>query len=252
MTMIGHNNPPTDHEMIREELKDRNAKVLDRTEKLVEAADRAPDTIEDQDTADKMADLSKQITVCINALEDRRKTEKAPYWDMCKVVDGFFGDKNDILTAAKNRIKKVERDWLSAQEKKERERRAELEREAKAARDEEIRKAAELEEAGKKTQSEAVMQKAISHDHDAAFFGEAAQARGSAVAVSVGMDTGAKSSLRYVWTGEIEDRDAVDLEKLRPYISNDVLQKAINSAVKAGARTIKGVKIYEKADVVTR
>jgi hypothetical protein len=253
-SMIGHNNPPSDPELMKELLEENNRKALERAAKLIEAADRVPDIIEDQDTSDKITDLEKQIAVCRKALDEGRTRDKAPYLTLCRVVDDFFRETLETLDAARKRVKERQRDFLLAQEKKERERRAQLERDRQAEADRLAGEAAALEAKGQKSQADAVMDKAIQNDNDAQFFGQAAQARGASVAASAGEMTGARSSLRYVWTGEITSRDELDLEALRPYFTMDVLQKALNQFVKLnqGARQIKGAKIYEKADVTTR
>jgi hypothetical protein len=60
------------------------------------------------------------------------------------------------------------------------------------------------------------------------------------------------ATLRTVWVGEIVDKKAVDLESLRPFMSDDVLQKLVNAAVKAGFRELRGVKIFERSDAMVR
>ena len=72
---------------------------------------------------------------------------------------------------------------------------------------------------------------------------ELAQSRGA---------SGSLSSLRTVWVGEVISIESLDLNALRFHISQDALQKAVNSFVKAGGRKIHGAKIYEESSVVTR
>jgi hypothetical protein len=253
-SMIGHNNPPSDPALMAEMLAENNAKALKRAEALIEAADRVPAEIADQDTSDKITDLEKQITVCWNVLEEARKTEKRPYLNLCEVVQTFFAAPQDTLAAGKKRIKAIQTKFLIAEEEKERKRRAELAAQQKAESDRQAAEAAKLEQEGRKSQADAVMEKAVAADHDAAFFSEAAKATGSAVAVSQGEMTGAKTSLRYVPTGEIEDMATLDLEALRPYIKAADAQKFLNAFVKVNGitRQIKGAKIWNKPDAVTR
>lgn len=59
-------------------------------------------------------------------------------------------------------------------------------------------------------------------------------------------DTGASASFRKQWVGEIEDPDAVPRAMCEPSM------KKINEAIKAGIRSIKGVKIYEKTTTILR
>jgi hypothetical protein len=254
MDMLGHNKPPTDAEMIRENLAEKNAKAIKRAEALIAAADRVPEAVNDTETSEKITDLEKQITVCWNALENARKDEKAPYWDMCKVVDGFFNETLlSGLDAAKKRVKKIQTNFLVDQEKKERERRAGLERQAQVKRDAELAEAAKLEQEGKLSQADAKVEKAIVHDHDAAFFGVAAQAKGASVAASTGELTGARSSLRYTWTGEILDANNAALrDALWNLVPLDAKQKALNTFVKLGGREVGGAKIWEKPEATTR
>jgi len=253
MNMIGHNNPPTDKDEIKQNLEEKNAKALKRARALIEAADRVPAEIEDQDTSEKITDLEKQITVCWNALEAARTEEKAPYWDMCKTVDGFFKTEFlDILAAAKTRVKKVQTAYLVKEEDKERKRRQELAKQQQEEADRQAAEALKLEQQGEATKSEVVLEKAVQSEHDAAFFANAAQAKGATVAASTGELTGARTSLRYTTVAEIEDYEKMDLNLLKPYFKREDVQKALNTALKFKAANIAGVKIWEKPEATTR
>lgn len=116
----------------------------------------------------------------------------------------------------------------------------------------EAAEAAKLEQSGEVTKSEMVLDKAIQHEHDAAFFAEAAQAKGATVAASTGEMTGARTSLRYTTVAEIENYDLIDLNKLKPYFKQEDVQKALNTALKFGAAKIPGVKVWEKPEAMTR
>lgn len=251
-SLIGHNHPPSDPEIMRERMQENNQKALIRAAALVSAADRIPEKIADQDTADKITDLVKQITVCRKALEDGRVNDKAPYLELCRTVDEFFKPQIEALDAAKKRAGKIQTDFLLEQQRKEQERRAELARKEKEEADKKAAEALRLEAEGRKSEAEARLVLAVEHEHDAAFFSEAANQTGIAVASSQGEMTGAKTGLAFVWTGEIIDRNAIDLNSLRPYLSNDILQKAINQFVKNGGRELPGVKIWEKPQARTR
>lgn len=249
---IGHNNPPSDQELLVEKLQEANAKALKRAEALIAAAERVPAKIETKEDAEKITDLEKQIAVCAKALEDGRVRDKAPYLAATTAIDGFFRPYKTGLDTAKARVKTIQTAFLVAEEKKERDRRAELASQEREAADAKLAEAAKLDNAGDKVQAQAVLQKAVSHDHDAAFFADAAQDTGAKVAQTVGETTGARSSLRYVKTGEIIDRETLDLNRLRPYLSNDVLQKALNMFVRAGGTELKGAKIWDKPEATTR
>lgn len=251
---IGHNMPPSDLEILKSKLAENNEKALKRAQALIDAADRVPANIGDQDTSDKITDLEKQITVCIKALGEGHEKEKRPYLELGRIVDGFFKDPISTLEAAKKRVKAIQTKFLVDQTEKERKRRAEIAAKEKAERDAKLAEAAKLEEQGQKSKADAVLERAVQHDDDAAFFEGAAEQRGVTVAASVGEMTGSKTSLRYTWTGEITSRDDLDLEALRPYLKIEDLQKALNAFVKAnkGTRQIKGAKIWEKPEATTR
>ena len=65
-------------------------------------------------------------------------------------------------------------------------------------------------------------------------------------------DLGAVASLRTEWVSEVEDRAVLDLEPLRHHFTPDALDKALRAAVKAGARDIKGARIYQRQVAAVR
>ena len=99
--------------------------------------------------------------------------------------------------------------------------------------------------------SDATLKEAVKMDEQAAKSDKLADARPAELARTRG-DYGSLATLRTTWVGEIVDKSAVDLEALRPFISEDVLQKLINAAVRAGFRELRGVKIYEKSEAQVR
>lgn len=249
---IGHNNPPSEIEILKGKLAENNAKALKRAEALIQAADRVPNEIADQATADKITDLEKLIGVCLKALEEGHEVEKRPFLTMGRVVDEFFRDPRATLEAAKKRIKVIQTKFLVDRENAERKRRSEEEEKRRKEAAATLAEAQKLEAEGKLSAAEKALDQAVKIEDDADFFGAAATQTGSSVAVSKGEATGAKSSLRYVKVGELIDKNIVDLEALRPYLKPDHIQIAINMAVKAGAKEIKGVKIWDKPDATTR
>lgn len=253
-TMIGHNNPPSTIEAIKDKLAEDNAKVLKRAQDLIDSANRVPDTIEDQETSNKITDLERLIGVCWKAADEARDKQKRPYMEIANAVQDFFRPTLDGLIAARTKVKAAQTRFLVAEEAKERKRRQDL----KDAADAEARRladeAAALEKEGKVEQAEVVMEKALVKDDDAVFFEEKSKATGISVASGTGEVTGAKSSLRYKATGEIEDMNTLDLEALRPYIKVADAQKFLNQfvAVNGVTKQIKGAKIWNKPESVNR
>ena len=54
------------------------------------------------------------------------------------------------------------------------------------------------------------------------------------------------------WTGELTDRDALDLEALRPYLTEDAIKRAIHKFAQAGGRELRGAWIYDVHTVIRR
>ena len=71
-TMTGHNFPPTDADPLMERLRDDHAGLLERRDELLGGIERAPDAIDDEVTAGKMADfVEQQINKFIKAVKAR-------------------------------------------------------------------------------------------------------------------------------------------------------------------------------------
>lgn len=64
-------------------------------------------------------------------------------------------------------------------------------------------------------------------------------------------DYGALGTLAEHWDFTGLDRDAIDLEALRPHLPEDAMEKAVRSFIRAGGRELRGVTIFlnEKAQV---
>lgn len=252
---IGHNLPPTDADPLRDRLSEEHAALMKRRDELLEATDRAPAVIEDEDTAGKMTDFIKQVQAAIKAAEGARVAEKEPFLAAGRTVDGWFKKMTDPLADAK---KKLERVLTEYQRKKAERERREREEAARREREEAERAAREAAERAAALQSEADLAGAIVAEEaaaqaaaDAARAAQAAAAKPADLSRSRG-DYGGVASLRTFWDFEGLDRDALDLEALRPHIPADALEKAVRSFVKAGGRQLRGVRIFENTQTVVR
>jgi hypothetical protein len=248
---LGHNNPPNDAQLLTDHLHSAHAKLLDNAGKLVEAVGRIPEKCEDQETAGKIGDLIKMLTGDRKKLETARVAEKEPYLSLGRAVDGFFKTYLDRIDQAKLRAQKPLDAFLKAEAEKERLRRIEeaarLQREA----DEKAALAAKAEEANLQPIAESTFIDAQVTEQQAQKMQASAEAKPAELAKSRG-ESGSFASLRTRWVGEVEDRNTLDLEALRPHINFDSLQRAVNAFVAAGGRELKGAKIYEKSETVVR
>lgn len=249
-TTLGHNNPPSDEEALRSSLAERNAKLLERADKLTEAVERIPAECLDDTTAGNIGDTIKMIMDAHKALEAQRVNEKAPYLKLERAVDGFFKVTLDRLMQAKQKAQKPLDVWMQKKAEEERQRRlAEADRLRKEAEAKAAQAIAE-EQARMQAQAETTFVDARVTDEKAQAMQQAAQAKPAELAKTRGM--GSLTSLRTRWVGEVLDTKTLDLEALRPHLHPEALQKAVNSFVAAGGRNLRGASIYEKTESVVR
>lgn len=176
---IGDNAPPDPTEILRAQLEQTHAPLLDRQAQLLDMEGRLPATCDDEDTAAKLADAIKACTTYTKNSEATRLAANEPYRASIRTVDGFFKAGSDavdklktkmgaILTDYQRRVADAERrrlEAIAAEERrvaKEAEARAREEariareaREAEERRQEEARKAAAALEGKRKAEAEA-------------------------------------------------------------------------------------------------
>ena len=193
--LIGHNNPPTDAELLRQRLEQDAADLTGRAQELAAAAGRIPATL-DEVTADKVPAFVKQITAAEKALEDRRKSEKSVYDDLGKAVQAFFVPFQDMLKAAKTDANGKLLAFQREQQRKADEERRRIEEEARRQREEADRLAAAAK-------TEGDLQKAIAIEEEAAR--TAASAATVTAPTQVRSSYGAVGSIRKTLGFEVVD-----------------------------------------------
>ena len=236
---IGHNQPD-----LKTSLEMQYEDLFQRCQELLDASERAPAEIADDETQGKMGDFVKQVSACVKAAEANRKNEKEPHLQAGRVVDAVFKGITDPLSKVKKEIEK--RMGVYARAKAEEARRA-AEEEAKRQREEAARLAAEAE----KTEDDTTLDAAVEAENSAVAFEEDAKAK-PAEHARVRGDYGSVATLRTDWKFEVTDKDAINLNALRPYISTDAIEKAIRAFVKQGGRELAGVRIFEEQTTVVR
>lgn len=249
-SVIGHNNPPSEAEMLQAQLAQRQAVILSNTGSLLESVSRAPQACDSDETAEKITTLIKLITTNAKALEGARIAEKAPFLSSERVIDNFFKSHADKLDAAKKKITLPLNGWL--QKKADEERRA-REAAAKTAQEQaarELAAAVTLDQSGMSQFSDSAMAQAAITEQNANKLALSATAKPAALA-SV-RSIGGTASLRTEWKSEITDRATLDLEALRQHIPAAALQQAVDSYVRAGGRVLAGAIIKEVSSAVVR
>tara|TARA_R110000868_G_scaffold350642_4_gene611924 strand:+ start:639 stop:1226 length:588 start_codon:yes stop_codon:yes gene_type:complete len=89
MNDIGHNNPPTDENILRDTLVENNVDLVDRVEALMDSMTRTPAVV-GADNAGAVGDFIKQLSAANKEATARRVATKEPYLAGGRVVDGFF------------------------------------------------------------------------------------------------------------------------------------------------------------------
>ena len=248
---MGHNNPPSDQALLQDFLNDKTATLRNRYDELIAAADRIPTSCDDDETAGKLSDMIKLITACSKTFETQRVGEKEPYLTLSRTVDGFFKRFTEGLDGAKRKVSRPLEMYLK---RKEDERRAAALEAARIQREEAARLAREAEElaqANMPKASDESLNEAVRVEEQAQKSEKLAEAKPAELARTRG-DYGSLATLRTVWVGEIIDRAALDKEMLWAYLPTDALQKAVNAAVRAGVRELRGAKIYEQSTAQVR
>ena len=246
---LGHNNPPSDADALRDRLDERSRELRERAASLLAAESRLPE-ISDDDIAGRVGDLIRLITAAMQAAEGDRKREKEPHMAAARTVDGYYGQISEPQFDLKTRVSRRLTAYLTA--KAERERRA-REEEARRLRDEAEKQAAAAAqvEAAAPAAAAIVMEQALATEVQAAVAQRAAEAKPAELSRTRG-DVGSVASLKSRWVGEVSDRAALDLEALRPYIPVAALQTALNGAIKAGVREVKGCRIFQETTAAVR
>lgn len=247
---LGDNNPPSDMEILQERITENNKPLMDKIEVTLAAAREMPRVIVDDEKAGEFADTIKEITGLMKTLESTRVAEKEPYLALTRAVDGHFKVPSSKLETAKK--------WLNEplttyQQEKATAERIRRENEAAALRkkaDEDAAAAAALEKSNPVAANIGMVQ-AVVTEQQAQHVQQSVTAKASELTNSRG-NSGALASLRTRVVGEVISRQQLDLNALRPYFTEDSLQKALNAAISAGVREIGGARIFEKTETVVR
>lgn len=252
---MGDNNPPADADPLRDRLSEDYAVLADRRDELLDAMDRVPENIEDEATAGKVSDFVNQLKAAAKNADKCRVDEKEVYLAGGRSVDGWFKAVSDPLLAAKKLIEKRLDVYLRKVAEEERQRRAEDERVAREAAEKAQREATEREAAMSDTGSldDAIAAEDAAKQAEADVATAAKEAGAKAAELSrTRSDLGSVASLRTFWDFKDINRATLDLDSLRQHISEDALEKAVRSFVKAGGRELAGVEIFESTKTNVR
>lgn len=209
-------------------LEERHTKIETRVKELIEAAGRAPEKIKvaDTTTAEKFSDLRKQVQTAIKAANSARLDDKKVFDEPGKVVHAFWSKRIDTLEAIQGRIDRTLKTWMLENEVAAR-------KAADEARRKEEERVAKLQAKGKDVTP--VETPAVEPERP-----------------KVSGDLGSTTSTRKVWTFRDLNKNEIDLEALRPYLTVEAIEGAVRQYIRAGNRTIKGATIFEDTQLTTR
>lgn len=240
---IGHNRPPLDEEAkitFREELLKDRPDFLNRLDDMEAAADRV--RVTDDDTLGKAADFIKMMRKADQHVDAAHKAAKQPYLDAGRAVDGEKNVLRDRIDAMRRKVQpKADRYFA--------------EREA-AARAERERIAAEQRRAAAEAEAAAQLREEAADTNDAEAIEQVPIAPAPVAAAPrdepVRSDAGTAVSGRSVWNSEVTDYAAAFAEVSDHPKVREAIDKAVAQLVKAGKRTMPGVRIYETTKAIAR
>lgn len=246
--MIGHNNPPSDAEILAKKLAEENEKVLTRAKELKEAAKKIPEKIEDDETAEKAVTMIKLLSNCNKALEDARTKAKEPFLAQGRMVDTFFKAHKESMDTASLKAKKPLDEYLKEKHRLEQVRLAEAEALKRQEAQNLMAVAAVVAESDVGA-AEVAFEDALEAEISSNKMAVASQSTSGLVAARSEVGTAA---LRTRKVGEIVDISKLDLEALRFLIPIPALQTALNGYIRAGGTELKGAKIYDETTTMVR
>ena len=223
-------------QQISENLREKHPDVVKRSGDLAGMIDRAPTAVDNEDDANKVSEAVRQCSAFLKMAGELRVSEKEPYLEGGRAVDGFFRNLTDTVEKTKNALLRVRTDYDVAVERAARQRREE---EARKAREEAERIAAEA-----KTRADlervAVAESRAEEAHQATKVTAAELTR-------TRTDTGVTTSLRSEWDFEILEARKVPRKFCVP--DPKLIKAAVKSAVTADndcPLEVAGVRIFLK------
>lgn len=244
IALTGHNNPPSELEIIKQRLADEEWVIRDILDGIISVP--LPEVIENEIVSGQVTERIKNLRNVIGGVEKIHKQVKAPFLECGKAVDAWKNKLEFEIEILRKAAEKPQQAWLTKKANEERARQLEI---AKLQREEAEKLAAEalahqdanIQDVADELWDGVVKSEAIASriEQNIAF------ARPSDLAKSRSA-TGAVASQKMAWVGKITSLRGIDLEILRPYFSEDVIQKALNAFVKNGGRECAGASITEE------
>lgn len=234
-----HNQPPSDEQILADELAKNYASDVEEYQNAVRDESFLPESITCDEENGKYSDYDKKLSRLKAALESFRKKEKAPHSAKVAVIDSFFKSKTDKIKEIDERIgekmksylKKKEDEKRRAAEAKAAEERAEAERKLKEAH--EAQRAAEEAAHKQREEAERVQREAA-----------AAQRRAEEEAAAARRKAEEEASALRAAAAEEQRKKQEEIDRLRLQVEKD--KAAIAAAEEAKKQADRDAKQAER------
>lgn len=252
----------TDLDLLATLLQTSARLLTDRRDDLLRDEAELP-AVESEEAVREVGDYLKLIRSAIKTADGRRVELKEPYLLCGRHVDGFFKGITEPLEALDRRtlskLDAYQQRKLAAERRARDEEAARQREEARQARLEADQlaaaaAAAETRSPGGTTATRLFenasleLDRAEIADQAAIVAQQAAEAKPADLVRTRGT-FGSVVTMQQRWVGEIQDRETLDLEALRPFLKHEDLQRALNAYVKVhqDRKPLRGALIEQRA-----
>lgn len=241
---IGHNNPPSDIDIVRLRLDERERPIRDAIARI--AKEPLPDMIEDESVAGQVTERIKSLRNIKSGVESAHKEVKGPYLECGRAVDKWKNGIESELDVMRKAAEKPLNEFLTRKAEEERQRQAEVARQQREEAERLASEAAAHQAANITDVAEELLDAAVKSEATANRIEQSITHARPADLVKSRSIHGSTSSQKMAWVGRIVSLRGIDLEVLRPYLSEEAIQKALNAFVKNGGRECGGASITEE------
>lgn len=248
---IGHNNPPSELELLVERLNEEQGKLCEVVNKRIQNALRAPKVCPDDNVAGKITDMMALLNNAHSECERVRKIEKQPFWDQGIVVDKFFNEMKDKLITTRNGLEKpLKKFQLDKAEAIRKEAALEAERNRLAA-EKHNNAGVALQNEGMEAAAGVSFAESEAYDRRAETMEQTAIAKPSQI-VQTRTSAGATASLKVKQNCRVANRKNIDWAIIEPFLNIDDLEVAGRKALATGITEIRGFEIFDDVKIGVR
>ncbi len=242
--IFGHNKAP-----LEEVLAKDFAELAAEVDKAVDWIVKRPAKVKDETDFAATGEIAIRVRNLVKRIEETRKDETDPLYRAQKDIKAHFDLMAERLTKAVQPHQQAADDYTRAKAAEERRKR---EDEARKLREKE---AAERAKAETGTGASAARAEGRAEQFAAqADAVEQRSAQSAAETVRTRVAGGGVATASQKWDFAIEDYDAIDLNKLRPFLNRDHVEQAIRSMVRVqkGNTNLPGVRAFQDTKAAFR